>query len=174
MKGMTASPARRIALSGILAALSIGLLYVCCMTPLDLTAIMMTALITVLVVIETGSGYAWLFVAVTSALAVLLLPDKLYAIEYVLFGAAYPILKGYIEKLPKIPAFVIKIVMMDLMLLGCLLLGKFVFLAGDDYYSLDILTMVIGTAMFVLFDFTVTKCISFYVKVLRKKLKIRK
>ena len=173
MRGLTKTPAKRIALSGILAALTMGLLYLCCMTPLDLTAIMVSALITVLCVIETGSGYAWLFGAVTSTLAVLILPDKLYAIEYVLFGAAYPILKGYIEKLPKIPAFIIKIVMMDLMLLGCLLLGKFVFLAGDDYYSLEFLTMLIGTAMFVLFDFTVSKCITFYVKVLRKKLKIK-
>ncbi|MBQ7599190.1 MAG: hypothetical protein IJU57_00780 [Clostridia bacterium] len=173
MKGLTASRTRKIALCGILAALTTGLLYLCCMTPLDLTAVMASALITTLCVIEAGSGYAWIFGAVTATLAVLILPDKLYAIEYALFGAAYPILKGYIERLPKIPAFIIKIAMMDLMLLGCLLLAKFVFLAGDDYYSLEFLTMLIGTAMFVLFDFTLTKCISFYVKILRKKLKIK-
>ena len=160
MKGLTASRTRKIALCGILAALTTGLLYLCCMTPLDLTAVMASALITTLCVIEAGSGYAWIFGAVTATLAVLILPDKLYAIEY-------------IERLPKIPAFIIKIAMMDLMLLGCLLLAKFVFLAGDDYYSLEFLTMLIGTAMFVLFDFTLTKCISFYVKILRKKLKIK-
>ena len=169
----TSTAAKKTALCGVLAALSIALLYLGGLTPLDLSVIFLCALITIFVVIEAGEGYAWIFIFVTGALADILMPNKLFSIEYFLFGALYPILKSHIEKLPRIPSFIVKIAVLDIMLLGCLLLGKFVFLAGEDYFSLSFVTMLIGTLFFVLYDFTLTKCLSYYLAVLRKKLNIK-
>lgn len=164
---------KNIALCGILAALAIGMMYLGEFTPLDLSLLLVCALLTVLVVIETGNKLAWVYAAVTSVLALIILPNKLYAIEYIVFSAMYPIIKGYAERLPKWVAFAVKIVILDLMLLGCVTLGQFVFAVGDEFFSLSVITMVIGTLFFVLFDYTLTKCISYHIVILRKKLRIK-
>lgn len=164
---------KNIALCGVLAGLAVGMLYLGEFTPLDLSLLLICALITVLVVIETGNKMAWLYAAVTSVLALIILPNKLYAIEYVVFAAMYPILKGYAEKLPKWPSFILKIAILDAMLFLCVTLGQFVFLVGDEFFSLSVITMVLGTLFFVLFDYTLTKCITYYIVKLRKKLRIK-
>ena len=164
---------KNIALCGVLAGLAIGMMYLGEFTPLDLSLLLICSLITILTVIETGNKMACIYAAVTSVLALVILPNKLYAIEYIVFSAIYPIVKGYAERLPKWPAFVVKIAVLDIMLLFCILLGQYVFALGEEFYSLGVLTMVIGTLFFMLYDYTLTKCITYYIVILRKKLKIK-
>lgn len=164
---------KNIALCGVLAALALGMMFIGEFTALDLSLLLLCSLITVLTVIETGNKMAWIYAAVTSVLALVILPNKLYAIEYIMFAAVYPILKGYAERLPKWPAFIIKIAVLDLMLLCCVVLGQFVFMVGDEFFSLSVITMAVGTLFFILYDYTLTKCISYYIVKLRKRLKIK-
>jgi len=164
---------KKIALCGVLAALAIAMLYLGGLTVLDLSILLVCSLITVLTVIEAGTKMAWVYVAVTGTLAMLLLPNKLYALEYLMFGGLYPVLKGYIERLPKWPAFIIKVAMLDLMLLGCLIIGQLVMGLGEEYFSLSFITMAVGTLFFAFYDYTLTKCISYYIIILRKKLHLK-
>ncbi|MBE6626806.1 MAG: hypothetical protein E7628_06470 [Ruminococcaceae bacterium] len=164
---------KSIALCGVLAALSVGMMCLGGLTVLDLSILLVCSLITVLTVIETGNKMAWIYAAVTSTLALLLLPNKLYAMEYVLFGALYPVLKGYIEKLPRTIAFVLKIAMLDVMLLSCLIVGQVVLGLGEEYFSLSFITVGLGTLFFAFYDYTLTKCISYYIVILRKKLRLK-
>ena len=168
------SAVKRTALCGILAAASVALLFLGSYTVLDLSVVFICALITAVVVVETGNVYSWIFAGVCTALAFLLLPSKLYAFEYMFLGAAYPIIKSICERHLRLPApvlLVIKVAVLDLMRLACLLLAKYVFTAGEDYYPLGILTMAAGTLVFALFDYVMSRCITLYILKIRPKLK---
>ncbi len=164
---------KKITLCGIMAALSITFLYIGGITVLDLSVILLCSLVTMFVMTETGERMTWVYFAVTATLALMLLPSKLYAIEYTLFGALYPILKMHLERLKPMLAWVLKILTLDLMLLGCVLLGQLVFSLGDEYFSLGALTFILGSLFFILFDRALTVCISFYIVKLRDKLKLK-
>lgn len=164
---------KKIAVCGILAALAIIMLYLGGLSVLDLTVVLICSFITMLVMVETGEKFTWIYFTVTSVLSLILLPSKLYAIEYILFGALYPILKMHFEKLRALFAWILKISVMDMMLLCCVVLGQFVFHLGEEYFSLSVLTVVIGTVFFIFYDFTLTLFISYYMVKLRKKLRFK-
>ena len=58
------------------------------------------------------------------------------------------------------------------MLLLVVVLGQAVFKVGDEFFPLSWVTIGLGTAFFIVFDLTLTLCISLYIVKLRKKLKI--
>ena len=166
------SMTKKLAVAGVFAALSMAIIWVAGMTMLDLSALVICAFMTMLLVVEIGEKMTWVYAAATSLLALLLLPDKLYAIEYSLFAAVYPILKLHFEKLRPLFAYPVKISCLDTMLLFCVVLGQYVFMAGEDYFGLSWITVGVGTLFFLLFDVTLSLCISLYIVKLRKKLKI--
>ena len=167
----TSNKTKNIAVCGVFAALATVFLYIGSFTVFDLSILMVCALVTMLIVIECGVKYAWIYSAAVTVIAAVLIPQKIYVIEYALFGAVYPILKLYFEKLRQIFAVPLKISLLDCMLLVCLILGQKVFLLGDDYFSLNLITMCVGTAFFLLFDFALTMCVSFYLVKLHKKIR---
>lgn len=165
---------KRIAVCGVFAALAIVLLYIGGLTVLDMTVLVVCSLMTMLLVIETDVKMAWVYVAVTSVLALILLPSKLYAVEYILFSAFYPILKMYIERIPSLPAYLVKISILDLMFLASIILAQKVFLVGDEWFALNMVTILVGTVFFFLYDLCLTSCITFYIVKLRKRLGFKK
>lgn len=167
---MNKSLTKKIALCGIFAALAIVLLSFLGMTVLDLSLLVVCALMTMLLVVECGERMAWIYTAVTATLALLLLPSKLYAIEYTLFAGVYPLVKLHFEKLRTLFAMPLKISFLDCCLLGCVILAQKVFLLGDEYFALNLVTLLVGTVFFLLYDIALTKCISLYLVKLRKKL----
>lgn len=168
------SAARKIAFCGVFAALSMVMLYIGGLTVLDMTVLVACSLITLVVTVETGFGTGWLYAAVTAALALILLPSKFYAIQYILFSAVYPMIRPIIERLAKRAAFPVKIAVLDLMLVGCLVLGKYVFAVGDAFFSLSAVTVILGTLFFILYDYALTVCIRTYIVKIRKKINISK
>ena len=118
---------KKLALGGVMAALCIALLYLLGLTAFDLSVLVLCSLMTMLVMVECGVKVTWIYAAVTSVLALLLLPSKLYALEYMMFAALYPILKMYFERLPAMYAWLLKISCLDSMLMLCLVLVRLVF-----------------------------------------------
>ena len=174
--GSSLSLTRRLAFSAIIAALSVVFLYIGCLTSvLDLSAAALCALLTMLVVVEIGQRYAWLTVAVAGVLSMLLLPDKLVAVEYIFLGGIYPVMKAILEKLPYWFAWLAKLSLLDTMLLVTIALSKLVFFSGGES-DLDFtwLVMLLGTLFFILYDMTLSTCITAYITRLRKRLGLRK
>lgn len=163
----------QIALCGIFAALAIVFLLVGGLTVLDLSVLAVCALMTMLLVVEAGKKMTWIYVAVTGVLALILLPNKLYAIEYIVFSAVYPLVKLHFERLPQMFAWPLKISFLDSMLLITLVLAHKVFLLGDEFYSFSAPTILFGTLFFVVFDMALTACITVYLVKLRKKLGLK-
>ena len=160
---------KKLTLCGIFAALCIVFLYIGGFTVADLSLLVVCAIMTMVVLVETGEKYAWVYVGVTSTLALILLPSKLYALEYIMLSAVYPILKMHFERMRNLFAWLVKISCLDCMLLLLVGLGQYIFMAGDEFFSLSVVTVAVGTVFFVLYDFCLSACITLYMVKLRKK-----
>lgn len=164
---------KKLTLCGVMASLALALLYVGGITVLDLSVVLVCSLITMLIMIETGERMTWTYFAVTVFLAFLILPSKIYAIEYTMFGGLYPILKSYLERIRGWLSFLLKLLSFNAMLAVCVLSAKFIFALGDEYFPLGVITFVLGSLFFVLYDRVLTMCVTFYIVKLRNKLKLK-
>lgn len=164
---------KKIAIGGVMAALTMTMLYLLGLTAFDLSVIVVCSIITMLVMVECGIKVTWIYTAVTGVLALLLLPSKLYAIEYLLFGALYPILKMYFERLNSFYAWLLKISCLDSMLMLCLVLVRLIFTTAD-FFPFAMPTFIIGTLFFIMYDIVLTMFISVYMIKLRKIFKLPK
>lgn len=165
---------KRLALCAILAGLSLAVLYLGSLSGIfDLCAVVVGALCTAFVVLEIGGVYPWLTGAVTGVLAVLLLPDKFVALEYIVLGGLYPILKSFLERFGRVFSWILKLIYFNCALTICVLLAMFVLHSQDFVSASWILIYGAGNVFFVVYDIALTSFISVYVLRLRKRLKIR-
>ena len=164
---------RRIAACGILCALgvicmSIGSL----IEVMDLTMIMIASFCIVFAVIEMGKRWAWLIWGVTALLSLLLLPNKLAALLY-LMGGMYPIVKSSLERFRPIIAWAGKLAAFNGVQVAFLLIAQKLFgMTGPDF-SLSWGVLLFNNVLFILFDITLTVFITFYLVKMRRRLKIQ-
>lgn len=169
VKGRT----RRVAMASMLCALSVVVLALgSVISALDLTMVAIASIFVFFAVIEMGSPYQFLIYGVTSLLSLLLLPDKYSAFLYFIFGGIYPILKRVFEKLPTALGWVLKALYFNAVLAAMIFGAKYLF--GVDEEKLTVVLFVMGNAAFFLYDIAMTKLITLYLSVLRKKLRIEK
>ena len=147
----------------------------------DLTAVALTSVLVAFVYIELGSPYTWLvWICTTLTTFICYQHSPMWFIYLVLFGI-YPILKGYIERLPRILWWPIKLVFGNVafvaMLFGIKLITGLPFISADESFlgitgrAVYILTWVMLNVAFVLYDIFVTVMVRFYVVKLRSKFK---
>lgn len=165
---------KAVAVCGILVALCVVLLYLGSLTVFDLTAVVVCALITMLVVVELGNKYAWLVVCAAGVLSFVLLPSKLIALTYFLIGGMYPILKARFEHFRSSIAWLLKLSCMGSMLLVLIILSKLVFTGEDSYFAMSIPVILIGLLILAVYDMALTGCITFYIVKLRNRLGLKK
>lgn len=175
---------KQLALSGILAGLGVVLLLLgALLQVLDLSAAAIVALLIVVAVIELSPIYPILIYAVTGLLALLLLPDKLSAVVYLLITGYYPIAKLYLERLPMVLEWVAKMVVFYLSLsatlgIGVWLLSLDLSFAGTKLAGwggwIMVALYLLGTVVFVLFDILLSRFATIYMVRLRKRLGLDK
>lgn len=165
---------RWLTFSAILAAASVGLLYVGSLTVFDLSMILVCALVTMFLYVEAGRKFAGLYVAVTGLLCLILLPSKLMALTYILIGGVYPILKATFEKFRPLFAWALKLSVLDSMLLCLIVLAKLVFVAEDSYFDFTLPLLLGGTVFFIIYDLALTGCVTLYIVKLRRRLGMKK
>jgi len=174
MKQRQMRTSRRIAFCGIMAALTLVLLYLGSMTVLDLSAVILCALLTMLVVVECGKRAAWITIAAAGVLALLIVPYKTLAVLYIFMGGIYPILKAIFERLRPVFAWLFKLSFLDSMLLAVIALSKLVFTAEEPFFDFSWLVLLFATVFFVVFDLALTSCITLYITKLRRRLGLGK
>ena len=164
---------KSIAFSAILSALSVSFLYLgSVIEVLDLSTAALTSFLVVFAVIELGGAYPYLIWACTSAISLLLLPNKLPALLYLFFAGIYPILKALFERYRPLFSWSLKMSSFFIMLFGAYLAARFVFLLPEVSYAYDIVFVVLATLAFVLYDIAMSKIILLYLVKLRKRLRI--
>ena len=167
---------KKIVVAGVLAALSVIILYLgCAIEVLDLTMSAIVSLLVVVIVIEMGYKYAWLTYIATSILSIILLPQKSPAIFYACFMGFYPIIKSYLERINSaLVRWIIKLVVGNAALaLMFILMSLFL---PDEFEGgwLMLVTYLLGIIAFLMYDVALSKLITLYFVRIRDRIKIYK
>lgn len=163
--------ASRVATGGVLAALSLLLLYGATLMPSGRIGLVAVAgLVPAAGVISGGLATGFLCYGATALLGLLLLPDKGCALLYALFFGLYPMVKYLVERLRRLPVeLLLKLAFFNLILL--------IFLFGFSALLFPLLPEVmqtalplfgIGNVVFLIYDYGFSKLITYYASRIRK------
>lgn len=172
-------------LSAVLSAMGVALLLIgAFIETLDLSMAALASFFCIFAVIELGGAYPWLMYAVTGILSVILMPHSMGGWFYLLFFGYYAIIKEKFEKLNRIFAWIVKIVVMNVALVCCILLASFVFYGGDMIgafkqmfgdaswgLAATVGVYLLVNVVFVIYDLALTRLITYYFVKLRHRFK---
>ncbi len=158
----------------MLAALGVVLLYAGAMIEVvDISMAVFASLLCVVAVIEYGGRWPWMIYGVTAVLALVLLPNKSPAVYYAFFFGFYPILKEKFEKLPRLLSWVLKEIVFNMALVAVVIVSiQLLLVENNTLISQPVfigVALVLAEAVFVLYDIAMTRLITFYLVVLRKR-----
>ena len=147
----------------------------------DLTAVALASVLVAFVYMELGSPYTWLVWLCTTLTTFLFYQHSpMWFIYLVLFGI-YPILKGYVERLPRLWWWPIKIIFGNvafiLMVFGIKIITGIPFIDpsetmfGISGKLLYIVTWVMLNVAFILYDFFIAVMVRYYLEKLRPRFK---
>lgn len=161
----------RVAFCGVLAGLSVALLFLTALLPTGSIGFPAVAgLLLVIPVIEIGVRWAFPIYLTAALLALFFVPNKQAAALYVFFFGYYPLLKALVER-PRNKAlqWVLKLVVFNVaavsgylivVVLNLLPVGSFQLFG----ISLPWVFWLVGNGVFVLYDIAMTGVILFYIK----------
>lgn len=169
---------RKIAFGGIVAALSLVLMLLTGVLPFGTYALPCFAgILLTSIVIEFGIPWAIGVYVGVSVLSFLLVSDKEAALYYTLILGIYPILKSLFERIKlRWLSFLIKLLYFNLMAVAAFYISIFVLSIPIESFSLfgvnmPFLFLLIGNAVFVVYDVCVTRLVSAYLNVWRSRFK---
>ena len=139
---------------------------------LDLIVCALASMLVVFIFLEIGSYYPWLVWVCTSLATGLLYPASLIWIEYALIFGVYPLIKAYIEKLPRWSWIIVKLVYANAVIWALFficekLLGVPFF--TDEARWMRILTYILTNVAFLAYDLFITVMVRFYYDKLRPR-----
>ena len=169
------SQTKKITLSALLVALGTMFMIVgAALEVLDLTVCAMASLLVVFVFLEIGSYYPWLVWICTSLATALIYPGSLIGIEYALVFGIYPLIKAYIEKLPRWSWIVVKLLYINAIIWGlfaiCELLLGIPFFDADSI-GMTVVVYILMNLAFIAYDLFITVMVRFYFLKLRPRFK---
>lgn len=168
----------KIALSAVFSALSVALMALISVIPsLELALPAIAGLFVAVIVIEIDRKWALGVWVAVSVLSLMIVPNKEVAIVYTVFFGYYPVLKSVLEsKLPRAAEYAVKILTFTtVMSVSYYLMVKFM---GVDLDMPEILgkwgiplLLLAAIITFLLYDYALSKLITFYRISLSKKLR---
>ena len=141
---------------------------------LDLSVAVLASLLCVFAVIELPPAYPWLIWLVTSTASLLLLPQKTPAMFYALFAGFYPILKQKLERLRRLPQYLLKLLTLHVSLGAFYLLLRIFLpaeLEGGPWMLLGL--YLLSLVAFFLYDVALTRLITLYLYRLRDRFRFK-
>jgi len=166
--------AHRVSLTAMFAAMSLLFLYLASILPtMRISMYFLSSVFVMGLVLEEEIGLAFLMFAAVSLLSLLLMPNILRVVPYVLFFGQYGIFKYFIQKKikDKIIGYILKLLYYNAALALMYLLAKEIIF--EDVLNSSIafwIIIIIAEAAFVAYDFAFTKVTSFYFNNIRRKL----
>ena len=169
------SQTKKITLSAMMVALGTAFMIIgAVIEVLDLTVCALASMLVVFIFLEIGSYYPWLVWVCTSLATGLLYPASLIWVEYALIFGVYPLIKAYIEKLPRWSWIIVKLVYANAVIWALFficekLLGVPFF--TDEARWMRILTYILTNVAFLAYDLFITVMVRFYYEKLRPRFK---
>ena len=141
---------------------------------LDISTAVLASLLCTIMVIEYGKGAPWSVFFATALLSMLLLPNKLPALLYLLFFGYYPILKERIERTrSRIVGWIVKLCVFAVATTLLFLLAS-IFTVELDMPAGTIMKgifVALIACTLILYDVALTRMITFYIIRLRQRFK---
>ncbi len=164
---------KKLTFSAAIVALSVVIMYLGSLVEvLDLVTLFIVSLLLVFSVIEFGGGWPWMTYAATAILAILLVPNPFTKWEFVLIVGLLPMLKSYLEKLPRVIGTILKYAVFNLLFAVTLALFCFIFgmkFEDETVFKITIPAYVVPVALwalsnicFLCYDILVTKMVTLY------------
>ncbi len=172
----------KVALGGMLIALSVVILLPTVFEGLIYTMAAMSGLMTMFAVVELNKKWAMAIYAATSILGVLFVPNKETVVLYIAFFGYYPVLKALIESrfgrvleyTAKFALFNVTVILAYVAMIK--LLGmpfdKVMGIEGENGFIAEYIVpimLLLGNLVFILFDILLTKCVTLYLRVWQKR-----
>ena len=166
---------KKITLSAMAVALgTVIMLLGAVIETLDLTVCALASLMVVFIYIEIGSYYPWLVWVCTTLTTALVYPGSLVWIEYLLVFGIFPLIKAYIERLPRWSWILVKIAYINIMIWGVFLIAEVLLgipFFGEDTLLMKIVLYVMINIAFIAYDFFINVMVRFYFDKLRPRFK---
>jgi len=166
------SPAKRIALSGILASCALLSLFLATMLPTNRIFFYgFSSVFGAIIIIEHDVRAGVVFYLATSLLALLLIPNKLRLIPYIVVLGHYPIWKTYIERINHgVKEILLKLLVLDLGALAAYY-GFTALFFQNIVLPVDIrLAFVVLQPVFIVYDYAFTLFLAFYLNSVRPRI----
>lgn len=166
---------RSIALSGILAAINLIILYIASVLPTSRFFLLaLSSFVVATIVIESNMGTGFIFYIVTSVLTVLLLPNKFIAAFYILLFGCYGLIKSFIEQKSKTKyiEIILKFLFfnIDLFITYNIFSNFFMLRFYVTKYPIIVFLLTLQF-LFLFYDYVFTIFISYYYKHVKRKVK---
>ena len=169
----------QIALGGIVCALGLVSLMLTGFIPFATYSLPCIAgFLLVVVVVECGAKWAWVCYTATALLSLMITPDREAAIMYVAFFGSYTMIKQQLERrLKLVTVWVCKLAIFNVAVVAAY--GITIYLLGmkellqdmEGFGTFSLLfTLGLGNVVFILYDIAMTRILSLYLLVLRKKI----
>jgi hypothetical protein len=165
---------KKIALNGILGALAVICLLLATVLPTNrLSFYALSSFFIAVSIIESGVRAGWIFYLASSLLALIIVPEKLGIIPYVIFFGLYGLVKYYIEKLDKIIIeYILKFVYFNISA-GIAVLTISSLFGIEMSVKLPWWLLIIALEIvFLIYDFVYTLFINYYREKLKPKMKL--
>lgn len=166
---------KKLAISAILVALgTVFMVLGAVIEVMDLTVCAIASLIVVFIYIEIGSPYTWLVWLATSLATALMFPGSVIWVEYLLVFGVYPLIKAYIERLPRFSWWPIKIAFINAVIWALFFIVEGLF--GVPFFEGDSLPLKIAlyalmNVAFVAYDLFITIMVRLYFEKVRHRIK---
>ena len=160
---------KNIALGGIVAALSLAMMFLTSVLPFGVYAFPTFAgILLVVIVIEMGYSWAVSVFAVVALLSFLLVANKEAALYYAAFLGFYPIIKSLLEHIKrKWLCYLLKFLIFNICMIIAFYIGISVLSIPKESFELfglylPWLFLIAGNIFFVLYDVCVTRLVTLY------------
>lgn len=161
---------KKLVLSGIMTALCVMFLYLSCIIPTNTIFLFLFSTIFIaIIVVECGTYFAFSAYLSVSILSLLILPNKLLALYFILFFGYYPIIKLFIERLNNIYIeWIIKIISFNLALIIAYFVVKSLFFNLLNFKISFPILIILSEIIFIIYDIAQSYGISFYLNKFKK------
>ena len=153
-----------IAYGGMITLLSVAVLYTTAIIPTNkLLLLALSSFLLAIIVLDFGIKQSLLVYISTSLLSLIIVPNKLIVILYVVYFGYYGILKSLIEKLNNLLLeWILKLLSFNIAMIGTYLLFSQILL-GSTTSILPLWVLYLGMQpLFILFDYAFSLAIKFY------------
>ena len=158
-------------MGGVLAALSLLLLYLAALMPSGRIGMVAVAgLVPAAGVVSGGLATGFLSYGAAGLLGLFLLPDKGCALLYVIFFGLYPMVKSAVERLRKLPLELLLKLAFFNVVLAVLFFGfsALLFPLLPELLQDPLPLFLAGNAIFLVYDYGFSKLITYYASRIRK------